>query len=271
MSDRLKGKIAIVTGGASGIGARSAEIMAQEKATVMIADKNVDGANEVAERICQTGGRAAATALDLADPQSIRTMIDQTVGKWGGFDVLFNNAADTKLSSTKDCDIEHMDIEIWDRLLQINLRGTMLCTKYAIPHLRVRGGGSIINTASGAGLKGADGGAAYGVGKAGVIIMTKYVATVHGKENIRCNAICPGLILTPALDPENFGSQAFMDAILDNMLTPRLGEPSDIAWAAVWLASDESQFVTGQCIQVDGGQLEHQPYWSEFRRFAPSS
>src|SRR5262249_37012274 len=155
---------------------------------------------------------------------------------------------DTRLSSSAQAHgIEHTDVAVWDKLMQINLRGPMVCIKLAIPHMRARGGGSIINTSSAAGLRGADGGVAYGVGKAGLIMLTKYVATQHGKEGIRCNAIAPGLILTPALDAANFGSNAFMDTILEHNLAPRLGSPADIAWTVVWLASDESGYVTGQC------------------------
>lgn len=269
MTGRLKGKIAIVTGGASGIGASTSEIMASEGAAVMIADINLAGAEALAEKIRKKDGRAEAVALDLADPASVDAMIGQTVARLGGIDVLFNNAADTRLSSAVQSDgLEHTDVAIWDKLMQINLRGPMLCIKAAIPHMRARGGGSIINTASGAGLLGADGGVAYGVGKAGLIMLTKYAATQHGKEGIRCNAIAPGLILTPALAAEDFGSNAIQDTVLEHNLVPRLGNPSDIAWAVIWLASDESSYVTGQCIQVDGGSTEHQPYWADFRRMA---
>ena len=267
MPGRLTHKIASVTGGASGIGAGTAEVMAGEGATVIIADFNFDGARALAEKIKGAGGQADSLALDLGDPESIRGMIDETVRRHGGLDVLFNNAADTKLSATRDANVEHMDIEVWDKLMQVNLRGPMLAIKYAIPHLRAQGGGSIINTASGAGLTGSDGISAYGVSKAGVIMLTQYVATQHGKEGIRCNAIAPGMILTPALGRE-YGSGPVLDMLLRNTLTPRVGTPADIAWAVVWLSCDESAFVTGQCISVDGGLLAHQPYWSDGRAMA---
>lgn len=268
MSERLSGKVAIVTGAASGIGAASAELMAHEGATVVVADINLDGAEAHADAICKSGAKADAIRFDLADPDSIRNLIDATVRRHGGFDVLYNNAADTRLSSTRDTVVEHVEIDVWDQLMVTTLRGPMIATKFAIPHLRARGGGSIIFTASGAGIGGSTGPTAYGVAKAGVISLMQNVATQHGKENIRCNAIAPGTIQTPALDPETFGSGAVLDIMLNNTLTTRLGLPEDIAWTAVWLASDESAFVTGQCICVDGGLLAHHPYWSEFRALA---
>jgi NAD(P)-dependent dehydrogenase (short-subunit alcohol dehydrogenase family) len=155
-----------------------------------------------------------------------------------------------------------MDVSVWDDLMRINLRGTMLCCKYAIPHLRARGGGSIINTASGAGHAGMLSHTAYGTSKAGVIMLTKYVATQHGKEGIRCNAISPGLVVTPAT-AENYAASGVGEMMLRHHLTPRLGKPEDIANAVVFLASDESAFVTGETLAVDGGSLAHQPFYAD--------
>jgi len=267
MGGRLEGKVAIVTGGGSGIGAGTAEIMAGEGALVMIADIDPEAARRLAAAIRDGGGRADSGVVDVAEPDSIRTMIDETVRRHGGLDALFNNAADTRMSSTRDSGVEDMDIEVWDRLMQVNLRGTMLASKYAIPHLRARGGGSIVNMASGAGLTGSDGITAYGVGKAGVIRLSQYIAAQHGKEGIRCNSIAPGLIITPGLG-DHFGSGPMAQMLQRHTLAPRNGTPQDIAWAVVWLASDESAYVTGQCIAVDGGLQAHQPYWADARAMA---
>ena len=258
----LQGKVVIVTGGASGIGAAATEVLAEQGAKVVVADINLERAEHQVETIHAAGGEALALPVDLGSEESIQKMIADTVAAFDGLDVLFNNAADTHLSSTRDSNVECMDVEVWDAIMRINLRGTMLAIKHAIPALRARGGGSIINTASGAGQAGAEGITAYGTSKAGIIMLTKYVATQHGKESIRCNAISPGLIVTPST-AESYAAGPFGEMMLRHHLTPRLGLPEDIAHAVVFLASDRSCFITGQCISVDGGSLAHQPYWAD--------
>lgn len=258
----LQDKVVVVTGGASGIGAAATEVLAEHGAKVVVADINLERAAHQVETIHAAGGEALALRVDLGSDESIQKMIADTVDTFGGLDVLFNNAADTRLSSTRDSGVEHMDVEVWDAIMRINLRGTMLVIKHAIPALRARGGGSIINAASGAGQAGADGITAYGTSKAGIITLTKYVATQHGKEGIRCNAISPGLIVTPST-AESYATGPFGEMMLRHHLTPRLGLPEDIVHAVVFLASDQSSFITGQCISVDGGSLAHQPYWAD--------
>ena len=260
--NRVKDKVAIVTGAGSGIGAACALALAAEGAKVIFADINGASAEQQSAAARAAGYDAAAAAVDIGDEKSIRRMIDFVIDRYGGLDVLHNNAADTRLSSTRDAPVEHMDIGVWDDLMRINLRGTMLACKFAIPHLRARGGGSIINTASGAGHAGMLSHTAYGVSKAGVIMLTKYLATQHGKEGIRCNAISPGLILTPAT-AGNYAASGVGEMMLRHHLTPRLGKPEDIANAVVFLASDESAFVTGETLAVDGGTLAHQPFYAD--------
>lgn len=259
---RLKDKVAIVTGAASGIGAETAAALGREGALVVIADINLDGARQQAARMTAEGASAAAMSVDLGNPESIEALIEFAVERFGGLDILDNNAADTRLSSTRDVGVEHTDIEVWDSLMRTNLRGTMLACKYAIPKLRARGGGSIINMSSGSGLTGALAPTAYGVSKAGIVTLTQYVATQHGKEGIRCNAIAPGLIVTPST-AQTYASGDFGRMMLSHHLTPRLGTPSDIASAVVFLASDEAAFITGQTICVDGGLLAHAPYYAD--------
>jgi NAD(P)-dependent dehydrogenase (short-subunit alcohol dehydrogenase family) len=262
---RLQGKIVIVTGGASGIGAEACERAAAEGACVAVADLNAEGARARAEAIRARGGRTLGLAMDLGDESSIAAAIEATVTTFGGLDVLFNNAANTVLSSTRDFGIEQADFAVWDDTMRINLRGPAMAIKHAIPHLRRRGGGSIVNTASGAALRGADSPTAYGIGKAGLVALTMYAATQLGKDGIRCNAIAPGLIATPAT--RELASGPLAELMLRHHLTPRLGTPADVAAAFVWLASDEAAFVTGQCISVDGGLAAHMPYWAELRQF----
>jgi NAD(P)-dependent dehydrogenase (short-subunit alcohol dehydrogenase family) len=267
MTKRLQGKVAIVTGAASGIGAETATRLAQEGAAVVVADINLEGAQQVVARIVQTGAAAAAVRVDLGEEQSITQMISFAVERFGGLDILDNNAADTRLSATRDVGVEHTDTQVWDTLMRINLRGTMIACKAAIPRMRARGGGSIINMSSGSGLTGALAPTAYGVSKAGIIMLTQYVATQHGKEGIRCNAIAPGLIVTDAAS--SYASGPFGEMMLRHHLTPRLGTPGDIASAVAFLASDEAAFITGQVICVDGGLLAHAPYHADMTKMKP--
>jgi NAD(P)-dependent dehydrogenase (short-subunit alcohol dehydrogenase family) len=260
--NRVKDKVAIVTGAGSGIGAACALALAGEGAKVIFADINGASAEGQSAAARAAGYDATAAMVDIGDDSSVRRLIDFAINRYGALDVLHNNAADTRLSSTRDAPVEEMDIGVWDDLMRINLRGTMLACKYAIPHLRARGGGSIINTASGAAHAGMLSHTAYGVSKAGVIMLTKYVATQHGKEGIRCNAISPGLILTPAT-AGNYAASGVGEMMLRHHLTPRLGKPEDIANAVVFLASDESAFVTGETLAVDGGTLAHQPFYAD--------
>jgi NAD(P)-dependent dehydrogenase (short-subunit alcohol dehydrogenase family) len=260
--NRVNNKVAIVTGAGSGIGAACAQALAREGAQVVFADINVANASQQANAARSAGYQADAIEVDIGDEASIRRMIEFTVERYGGLDILHNNAADTLLSRYKDAPLETLDIAVWDELMRINLRGTMLGCKLAIPQMRKRGGGSIINTASGAGHSGMLSNTAYGVSKAGILLLTRYVATQHGKEGIRCNSISPGLILTAAT-ADNYAASGVGDMMLRHHLTPRLGTPEDIAHTVVYLASDEAGFVTGQDFAIDGGLLAHQPYYAD--------
>jgi len=262
MTGRLDGKVAIVTGSGSGIGAATASAFAREGARVVVADVNLEAAELQAATINAGIGTAIELRVDLGDEASIAQMIEATVSRFGGLDVLHNNAADTRLSSTRDLSLEKTDTEVWDGLWRVNLRGTMLATKYAIPRLRARGGGSIVNTASGAAFVGMLSNTCYGILKAGIVTMTQYVATQHGKENIRCNAIAPGLIVTPSTRDTYAASRAG-ELMLRHQLTPRFGTPEDIAEMAVFLASDAAGFITGQCYAVDGGFHAHTPIYGD--------
>ena len=262
MSGKLAGKVAVITGAASGIGAGTAAAFAREGAQVVVADVNVEGAAKHAAALVAAGGDAIGVQVDLGDKVSIVRMFEQTVATFGGLDVLHNNAADTRLSSTSDHSLEQTDVEVWDGLWKVNLRGTMLATKHAIPLMRARGGGSIINTASGSAFSGMLGNTCYGILKAGVVTLTQYVATQHGHENIRCNAISPGLIVTAATR-DTYAASAAGELMLRHQLVKRFGEPADIAELAVFLASDAAGFITGQCYRVDGGLDSHTPIYGD--------
>jgi NAD(P)-dependent dehydrogenase (short-subunit alcohol dehydrogenase family) len=260
--NRLADKIAIITGAASGIGAEIARAMAVQGANVVVADINAEGAASHAGALRAQGLAADSIRADIGDEASVHELIDFAARKFGGLDILCNNAADTRLSSTRDGVIEQMNTDVWDATMRVNLRGTMLACKFAIPYLRTRGGGAIVNISSGAALAGATGYTAYGVSKAGIATLTQYLATQHGKEGIRCNAIAPGLIVTPATEA-TYASGSFGGMMLRHHLSRRLGRPADVAAAVVFLASDEAEFINGHLLCVDGGLMVHQPYYAD--------
>jgi NAD(P)-dependent dehydrogenase (short-subunit alcohol dehydrogenase family) len=263
----LDGRVAIVTGGASGIGRATCLALAACGASVVVADLNADGASKVAGEVEARGGRAHAQKVDLGDEASIAAMIEAAVRVFGGLDVLHNNAADSDPAlMAADGAIVDLTSEVWDRNMRINLRAPMLGCKYAIPQMIRRGGGSIINTSSASGLTGDVIRAAYAASKAGLGSLTQNVATQYGKQGIRCNAIAPGVIATPALEANV--PKAAVDVYVDNTLTPRLGRPEDIAAVVVFLASDASAFITGQILSVDGGLLAHHTAMAGIRGLA---
>jgi NAD(P)-dependent dehydrogenase (short-subunit alcohol dehydrogenase family) len=264
MATRLKGKVAIVTGAASGIGRTSAMTMAREGAAVVVADRHADGAESVAKEISDAGGTAMACRADIASEADVEHMISTAVDVFGALHVLHNNAALTDASMhAKDLTVVDLDVDTWDLSMAVNARGAMLTCKHAIPHMIAAGGGSIINTASNQGLSGDLSQTAYAAAKGAVVTLTMSVATAFGKQNVRCNCISPGAIRTPSL--VNACPPEIIDMIEQSNLMPRIGEPEDIANLALFLASDESSFITGQVIRCDGGQLSHLPHFAQLR------
>lgn len=262
----LTGKVALVTGAGSGIGRATAQLMAARGAKVMATDLNADTAAATVELIRQAGGTAESFTCDIHSEESIRTAITAVVKSFGGLDILHNNAAlmDPAVLS-QDMDIASMDANIWDRTMEVNVRGPMLGCKYAIPEMLKRGAGSIINTASTYGIRAFVNLPAYGVSKAAIISLTQYVATAYGKQGIRCNAVAPALVMTPIT--QQFLPPELIQINIDGATTPFLGTPLDIAQAVAFLASDEARFITGHVIPVDGGTLITQPTVPAARRF----
>lgn len=255
---RLEGKVAIVTGGGGGIGSAVARRMVSEGAQVAIADVILDTAQAAAEPL---GDAAIAIQFDALDPVSIEAMVERTVSHFGQLDILHNNAAMTDPAKHPlDTDAVNIPVDIWDEIIDINLRGYMLGCKYAIPHMIRGGGGSIINTASNSGSAGDLARIAYGASKGAIITMTKYVATQHGHQNIRCNSVAPGVVLTAALEKTAPGLK---EIIKRHVLTPEFGTPDDIAALVAFLASDESRYITGENISISGGGLIHQPHYAD--------
>jgi NAD(P)-dependent dehydrogenase (short-subunit alcohol dehydrogenase family) len=261
---RVEGKVAIVTGGASGIGAATAQLLAEHGARVVVADIDLERAQSHAESIRSAGHEAIAVGFDLGEEDSIAAMIDQACREFGGLDVLHNNAAATRLAAREDSRVSDARAWVWDDTMRVNVRGTMLATKLAAARMIRRGGGSIINTSSGASLRGNLGNAAYGASKAAINALTLYAAAEFGKQGVRVNAIAAGLIVTE-LSRASGHAEGLMAMMEANYLTPRVGLPIDVAYMVLYLASDESAFVTGAVLPVDGGITSAAPHVAQMR------
>jgi NAD(P)-dependent dehydrogenase (short-subunit alcohol dehydrogenase family) len=258
---RLDGKVAIVTGGAGGIGAATARLMTARGGRVAIADIAFDRAEALAGEL----PGAIAIRLDLEDEASTQAMIAAVVAHFGRLDILHNNAAllGPEIAQA-DGDVEHMATALWDRTFAVNVRGTMIACRAALPHLR-ESGGNIVNTVSNLALQGHIIQAAYSASKAAIIQMTRSIAASHGIHAIRCNAVAPGMTMTPALR-EAFPAP-LRQAVEAETLRDRLGEADDIAEAVCFLASDAARNVTGQVLVADGGCASHVPGIAAFRAF----
>ena len=253
---RLEGKVAIVTGGAGGIGAATARAIAREGGSVAVVDIDVARADEVARVIGDAGGVAMSVGADLSDETAVTATIEATVGRFGRVDVLHNNAALTESAFlARDTEVTELALDVWERAMAVNLRSQMLMCKHVVPEMVRGGGGSIINMSSGASLKGDRTRTAYGVSKAGVNTLTMYVATSHGKQGVRVNTIVPGLIITDAVRAHL--TEQMLTGLGRATLTPYVGEPDDVANLVVFLASDQSRYITGQMIAIDGGMSAH--------------
>lgn len=246
--NRLKDKVCIVTGAALGIGRASCRLMAAEGARVVVADIDLDAAETTAAEIRDQGGKALALRVDATDNASIAAMVEAARAHYGRIDVLYNNVGFT--DSTRDTNALDMDWDYWSTVVQLNLGSTVYATRCVLPTMIEQGGGVIINTASMAAVHGMHQPTAYAATKAGVPAFSRSVAVQYGAKGIRCNTIAPGLILTTRA--VNW-PQPLLDAFLSHTPVGRLGQPEDIGHLAVFLASEESRYITGQLFQVDGG------------------
>ncbi|MAT51685.1 MAG: short-chain dehydrogenase [Porticoccaceae bacterium] len=261
----LQNKVAIVTGGGGRIGSATATRLAEEGARVVVADLIAEAGERTAKAI---GANAIAIPFDGNDPDSVANLIHATVEHWGRLDILHNNAALTDLKFLdRDQDVVSTPMEVWDQTMIGNARSYFLTAKHAVPEMLKVGGGAIINTASGAALVAENARISYGSSKGAVVTLTKYIATHHGRQGIRCNAISPGLIVNDALAAE---ISEFLAVSNRQLITPRPGKPDDIAALVAFLASEDAEFINGQNICCDGGILAHSPAMADVLDMAES-
>ncbi len=247
---RLKDKVALITGAGSGIGRESALLFAREGAQVVVADINEAGGQETVAMVQEAGGEAIFVRADVSQAEDCRRMVAAAEERFGKLNVLFNNAG---IMHAQDGDAESTSEEIWELTMRINLKGVFLGCKYGIPALRRAGGGSVINVASFVALLGAaTPQIAYTASKGGVLSMSRELAVIHARENIRVNALCPGPLRTELL-MKVLDTEEKRQRRLVHIPMGRFGEAREIAHAALFLASDESSFVTGATFTVDGG------------------
>lgn len=252
MANRLEGKIALITGGASGQGRAAAVRFAAEGATIVLSDVNEDGGTQTMHMVQEDGGEALFVAADVSMESQAAEMVQAALRQYGALHILYNNAG--IVGHDVDTDVTRLSVDVWDRILNINLRGIFLGSKYGVPALIESGGGSVINTASIAGLIGSPfAGHAYTASKGGVIALTRAMAMAYASQGVRVNAICPGGVDTPMVASlqERQGMQEQFAAAHP---IGRLGTADDIASMAIYLASDESSWVTGSIFTIDGGR-----------------
>ena len=250
MARKMDGKVALVTGGGSGIGKATALAFAKEGARVVVSDVDVDSGGVTVQDIEAAGGHAIFIKADVSKSSDVQAMIEKTIEAYGQLDCAFNNAG---IEGSVGVPIAEADEEIWDRVIDINLKGVWLCMKYELAQMVKQGGGTIVNTASVAGLVGGGFGAAYYASKHGVVGLSKAAAVEYGNSGIRVNAVCPGVIRTSMADRLIKDDQYIENAVTSLHPLGRLGTADEVAETVVWLCSDSSSFVTGQALAVDGG------------------
>jgi NAD(P)-dependent dehydrogenase (short-subunit alcohol dehydrogenase family) len=250
---RLARKVALITGGTSGIGRATSLLFAREGAKIAVSGRNEDRGKEVVEEITAAGGEAVFISTDVRSADECRRTVEETVDAFGRIDILFNNAGVLFANTVPDCTEEE-----WDLTLDINLKGTFLMSKYTIPIMVAQGGGSIIHNGSGWGLVGGAAAASYCASKGGTVLLTRAMAIDHAPQGIRVNCICPGDVDTPMLIDDarkrNMPFQTYLDEAAVRPMG-RIGTPDEIARATLFLASDDSSFVTGASLVVDGGGI----------------
>ncbi len=249
MTDTMKGKVALVTGGAAGIGRATALLFSEKGAKVVVADVTTEEGQDIADLIRKNGGEAIFVRCDVSMSKEVEALVNETAKTYGRLDYAFNNAGiEGKTAPTADCSEEN-----WDRTVAINLTGVWLCMKHEIPQMLKQRAGAIVNNSSVAGIVGFAGLPAYVATKHGVVGLTKTAALEYAKQGIRVNAVCPGVIKTAMVERVIGGNPSVEAQFVAIEPIGRLGDPREVAEAVVWLCSDAASFVTGIAMPVDGG------------------
>ena len=247
----LADKVALVTGGGSGIGRAAVLLFAREGAKVVVADVRAEGARETVEQVQQAGGEAIFVPCDVSKSTEVEALVNKCVQAYSRLDCAFNNAGILgEMGKTADCSEEN-----YDRLMAVNLKGVWLCMKYEIRQMLTQGAGVIVNTASNAGMRGQPELPVYGATKAGIVQLTRTAALEYIRSGLRINCVNPSLIWTPMVERQAADDPGLVDRLTEEQKIGRLGKPAEIAEAVVWLCSDAASFVTGHPMNVDGGDL----------------
>jgi len=250
-NNTLAGKVAFITGAGGGIGRAAALAFAREGASVVVTDVSDTANQETARMVEEQGGKALAIRCNVAKIEDVKAALDKTAEVFGRLDFAFNNAG---IEPKKPAPTAEYDLEEWDRIFEIDLRGVFLCMQHEIPLMLRSGGGAIVNTSSGAGVIGIKGSPAYTAAKHGVIGLTRAAALDYAAQGIRVNAVCPGYIATPMMDRFTGGTPEGRAKVISEEPIGRMGTPEEIADAVVWLCSDSAGFVVGSAMMIDGGQ-----------------
>ncbi len=250
MQNRFEGKVALVVGGTSGIGLSTAQAFASEGAKVMIAGRRESEGREAVEAILAAGGIADFVQTDITQAESAEAMVAKTVERFGALHIAYNNAG---ITGTVNLFVEDADLAMFEQVMAINVTGTWLAMKYEVPAILASGGGAIVNCGSVAGLRGSPGCSAYYGSKHAVLGMTKCVALENAARGIRVNAVCPGLVMTDLVEQGFATAQDKLELLTARIPMQRTGKPQEVAEAVLWLASDQSSFINGVALPVDGG------------------
>ncbi|PLS04893.1 SDR family NAD(P)-dependent oxidoreductase [Neobacillus cucumis] len=248
---RLKDKVCLITGAGSGIGKETALLFAKEGASVVVNDFNANSGEETVRKIRENNGEAIFIQADVTNPDEIQVMVDKIIDDYGRIDVLFNNAGISGVGKLHD-----IDLETWNRVMSVNINGVFLVTKYVVPHMMKQHSGSIINMSSCIAEIGLANRASYATTKGAILALTKSIQVDYAKYNIRVNALMPGTIFTPFVEDylsKDPNPEAAIQSIKSRQLGGDLGKPIDVAFAALYLASDESKFMMGTPFIIDGG------------------